>query len=355
MDTVIRSSSDLNVISEIKRKISLLTKALVKEREENQKEAEEMETLKKILMASENSLAEKNSKILALNSEKEEKEIEVEKVKEQMRNMANQAPGKTAKITVASLEEQNKKLLDEYYTLKQQSTDLKNMKETLTIEYSDIKKQKKVKEKELEKVKVDSALLISQSQASLEKAEKELIEGKKSLVALQETQNSLLTQLESAKIDNSRLEQETEENNQRLLRIQGKISGLQQELLKLSENELALSEKLMEYKNELAEAETFYQKHEILKLSNNAAFPVSVVLKKDHNGSSVMEIEQEGYKKVIIDVWSISEVSLINNSQNRFTVKLNEPPDVVFESNKAPLIAEKFSRFISKSKQDSVH
>ena len=354
MESAIRSSSDLNVISEIKRKISLLTKALVKEREENQKETEEMETLKRILISSENSLAEKNAKVLTLNAEKEEKEIELEKVKEQIRNVANQVPAKTAKITVASLEEQNKKLLDEYFTLKQQSTDLKNMKETLTIEYSDIKKQKKLKETELEKVKTDSALLISQSEAALEKAEKDLIDGKSSLAALQETQNSLITQLESAKITNTRLEQEIEENSQKLLRVQGKISGLQQQLLKLSENELGLSEKLMDYKNELAEAETYYQKHDMLKVSNNATFPVSVVLKKDHNGSSVMEIEQEGFKKVVVDVWNILEVLVITDSLSRFTVKFNEAPDIVFESNKAPLIAEKFNRFIAVTKQDSI-
>lgn len=356
MENVIRSSSDQNVISDVKRKISLLTKALVKEKEENQKESEEMESLRKMLVASEAALAEKNAKILALNTEKEDKEVELEKVKEQTRNVANQPTGKAAKITVASLEEQNKKLLDEYYTLKQQSTDLKNMKETLTIEYSDIKKKKKDKEKELEKVKTDSALLIAQSRASLEKAEKELVEGKKSLLALQETQSSLSVQLEAAKKENLRLEQEIEENNQKVLRIQGKISGLQQQLLKLSENESALSEKLMEYKNELAESETFYQKHEILKVSYNATFPISITLKKDHNGSSVMEIEQEGYKKVTVNILSIAEVVVSNESSNRFTVKFSEEPDLTLESSKAAsVMVDKFNRFIAKSRQDSLY
>lgn len=356
MENVVRSSSDQNVISEIKRKISLLTKALVKEKEENQKDGEELESLKKMLIVSEGALTEKNAKILVLNTEKEDKEIELEKVKEQIRNVLNQPSGKAAKITVASLEEQNKKLLDEYYTLKQQSTDLKNMKETLTIEYSDIKKKKTEKEKELEKVKMDSGILIAQSRASLEKAEKDLVEGKKSLLALQETQSSLSVQLDLSKKENASLEREIEESNQKVLRIQGKISGLQQRLVRLSENESALSEKLMEYKNELAESETFYQKHDILKVSYNSTYPISITLKKDHNGSSVMEIEQEGFKKVTVDILSIAEVLVSNENSNRFTVKFSEAPDLTLESNKAAtLMVDKFNRFISKSRQDSLY
>jgi chromosome segregation ATPase len=302
-------------------------------------------------MSSENSLSDKNLKVLTLNNEKERLESEIEKTKEQIKNTSSQPPGKAVKVTVAGLEEQNKKLLDEYYTLKQQSTDLKNMKETLTIEYSEIKQKLRIKNKELEKVKKDSEDLVSQSKNSVIKAENELITAKNSLLELQETQKNLKNELEDVKASNFKAEQEIEENNQKLLKIQGKIAAFQQQLLKLSENESALSEKLMDYKNELAEAEMFYQKHEVLKVTDHGNFEASIVLKKNFAGVASLELEQPGYKKIVFDVWSVVDLSLVNESLNRFRLAVNTADDLIFQSNKASEIVGKMNRFISRSKQ----
>lgn len=332
---------------ELARKIAVLKKAMIKEREEKAKEAEEIEILKRNLSVLEITLSEKDSQNQIIYTEKEKAEKELYRLRDQIRQSGNSSLPQGARKSVANLEQQNKKLLDEYYFLKQQNVDLKNMISALSQEHEKIQKQINSKEKELGKVKSDLQGLLSESLKQQESLEKDLKDSKSAYVAMQETQEKLKIDLELATKKQKVIEDEWQVLNQQLLMKQGNIASLNERMLKLSENEAKLSSKLMDYKNELVEAEAYYQKHEVTKINQLNNHPAVIILKHDHNGNFIMEIE-ERKNHIKIEVENIEEIELNHHNDKRFFLRVSDGQTFDFESGKSETIVKKIKMFLQR-------
>ena len=126
---------------------------------------------------------------------------------------------------------------------------------------------------------------------------------------------------------------------------QGAIAGLNERLLKLSENEASLSRKLMEYKDELAQAESYYQKHEIMKIAQMNNYPATIILKHDHLGSFVMEIEERKNKNTY-EIQNIAEIALNQDNNKRFFIRFIDSQVLMFESNDSETQVSKMNNFL---------
>jgi coiled-coil domain-containing protein 40 len=247
------SKDQEDVIQNLNRKIAVMKKAILKEREEKFKETEEIESIKRKIAIINITLSEKDSQASMMNTEKEKIEKDLNKLKDQIRQFSNPST-QGVKKTVASLEQQNKKLLDEYHFLKQQNIDLKNMILALSQEHEQIQKKIAEKDNYIKIIKQKSENTYKEALNQLESSQKDLSDAKKSSMMLSETQIKLTSDYAKILQEQKNLEEEQLILNQELLEKQGNIASLNQRLLKLSENEAALSSKLMDYKNELAEA-----------------------------------------------------------------------------------------------------
>ena len=119
-----------DVSQDTRRKIAVLKKAILKEREETQKEFEDIENLKKKLSILELTLSEKDSQIQIRNNEREKLEKELESLKEKSKQAGSPLLIPESQKSIASLKQENKKLLDEYYYIKQQNQDYERNKQT---------------------------------------------------------------------------------------------------------------------------------------------------------------------------------------------------------------------------------
>lgn len=239
------------ILQDLNRKIAVLKKAIVKDREEKQKDVEELENLKKRLSISELKLSERDSQIQMASKTKDDTEKELSNIKEQIRKSGNTTNPTNPKKNMPNLEQQNKKLLDEYYFLKQQNVDLKNMITALTQENVEMQKKITAKEEFVKKAKADADQKIAKFLKDLEKKEIEVRDAKNSYGLLLENRERLKATLDRNFVEQKNLGDEWEVLNKELLMKQGNIASLNERLLKLSENEALLSSKLMDYKNEL--------------------------------------------------------------------------------------------------------
>ena len=334
-----------DIIQDFNRKIAVLKKATIKEREEKQKEVEEIENLKKKLSILEMTLSEKESQIEIINTDKEKAEKELYKLRDQIRQSGNTGSFQGARKSVANLEQQNKKLLDEYYFLKQQNVDLKNMIAALTQEHTQIQKDIKAKDSILNKIKKDNSKMLDEAVSQKLVLENELKESKVTEGEVSEKQLKLIKDLEDAYSNQKEIEEEWNVLNQKLLMKQGAIAGLNERLLKLSENEASLSRKLMEYKDELAQAESYYQKHEIMKIAQMNNYPATIILKHDHLGSFVMEIEERKNKNTY-EIQNIAEIALNQDNNKRFFIRFIDSQVLMFESNDSETQVSKMNNFL---------
>ena len=336
---------------ELNRKISVLKKAMIKEREEKAKELEEIENLKKKLSILEITLSEKESQNQMTWNDKERAEKELYRLRDLIRQSGNPSAVQGARKSVANLEQQNKKLLDEYYFLKQQNVDLKNMISALTQEHQEIQKQLGLKDVQLKKVKSEFKTLLNDALRQQKDLEKSVDDAKTSYTTMLEAQNTLKSDLEEASSNQKIIEDEWQVLNQELLMKQGNIASLNERLLKLSENEAALSSRLMEYKNELVEAEVYYQKHEVTKINQLANYPAVIILKHDHNGNFVLDVEE---RKAVntFEVKTIEEIGMNQNSEKRFFIKFFHGQVFDFESANAEIIVKKMIMFLDKAKEE---
>ena len=197
-----------DIIQDFNRKIAVLKKATIKEREEKQKEVEEIENLKKKLSILEMTLSEKESQIEIINTDKEKAEKELYKLRDQIRQSGNTGSFQGARKSVANLEQQNKKLLDEYYFLKQQNVDLKNMIAALTQEHTQIQKDIKAKDSILNKIKKDNSKMLDEAVSQKLVLENELKESKVTEGEVSEKQLKLIKDLEDAYSNQKEIEEE---------------------------------------------------------------------------------------------------------------------------------------------------
>ena len=339
------------IIQDLQRKISVMKKAILKERDEKQKEAEEIENLKKKITVLDLTLSEKEGHTALLSKDKEKAEKDLLKLKDQIRQYSGPQTAPGGKKSMASLEMQNKKLLDEYYFLKQQNVDLNNMITALTQEHEKIQSQITKKTEYVKKIKADHALKLKEKQKKKELLEKDLNDAKLSYNALAENSNKLKVEFEEVSLKLKNIEDEINGLSQELLIKQGNIASLNERLLRLSENEATLSAKLMDYKNELIEAEVYYQKHDVTKINSMINHPAVIIMKFDHNGNYVIEIEERKNKNVY-DISSICEIAVFPNSDRRFFIRFCDNLVFDFEAGNNESVVNKLNFFVNRAKQE---
>jgi chromosome segregation ATPase len=102
---------------EERKKVMLLKKAIKTEREEKDQLLKSLKEFKDKLGVLECSVAEKDSKIKLLQYEKEDLEAEIIDEREKILGGSN-SPTPSSR-SLSALEQQNKKLIEEYYNLKE--------------------------------------------------------------------------------------------------------------------------------------------------------------------------------------------------------------------------------------------
>ena len=340
-----------DVSQDTRRKIAVLKKAILKEREETQKEFEDIENLKKKLSILELTLSEKDSQIQIRNNEREKLEKELESLKEKSKQAGSPLLIPESQKSIASLKQENKKLLDEYYYIKQQNQDLKTKFLGLTQQHQEIQKQIGLKDDHLKKVVNELQETYAEITRQHEIVEKDLKLSKNQFIILSDTQNRLKNELSETLEKQKSLEEEILNLHKELSAKKAQIAKLNERLLKQSENEAILSTKLMQYKNELVEAESYFQKHEAFKITNFMNVKVFIVLKRDHTGHYVLEIEERN-NKVCFPVRNIELVALHPHSDKRFYIRMSEGQVIEFENLAAENIVGKINFFLDRAKDE---
>jgi chromosome segregation ATPase len=175
---------------DLMRKIVVLRKALQKESEDRQKEFDELESLKKKLSILELTLSEKDTQIQINYLERERLESDVEKLS-QSSNPSTPLQTQGISKSVAALEQQNKKLLDEYHQSKQQNTELKAKYDCLSQKHNEIKKQISAKDGHLKSVLEELKDNLDEATREKDLAEKDLEICKSTYFTLSDSHNKL--------------------------------------------------------------------------------------------------------------------------------------------------------------------
>lgn len=119
-----------------KKKVTLLKKAVKTERDEKEQLSKVLQDLKDKIGILECSFAEKDSKIKLLQYEKEDLEAEIIEEREKIKSLGMGASNGgliTSSRSMSALEQQNKKLLEEYYNLKELNAKSEDRVKTLTM------------------------------------------------------------------------------------------------------------------------------------------------------------------------------------------------------------------------------
>ncbi|CAG9311260.1 unnamed protein product [Blepharisma stoltei] len=330
-----------------KKKIAIMKKAVLMEREAKQKDLELADSLQKKLGMLNLTLAEKDSQIKTMNEERERLEQELTQLKERNKN-GSSSPAKVPKKSVATLEQQNKKLLEEYHFLKQENQDLQTMYATINQACEEIQKEIKSKDDTLRKTVSELQAQLADTLRQQESLEKDMRDAQMSYNNLLETEKKLKADLEMASNTYQAIEEEIQVIKQEILVKQGQIARLNERLLKQGENEAMLSNKLMQYKNELEEAESYYQKHDVTKINHLINRPATIELKRNHTGEYIIEIEEHS-NKYVYDIKSIESVFVHPNSERRFYIKFIDNNLMEFQSNSAEQIASKIKNFLTRA------
>lgn len=338
------------VAQSLQRKVAVLKKALIKEREEKQKEFEEVEKMKKKLSILELTLSEKDSQIQMRNYEREQLEKELEKLIE---NSKQTSPTlfQGSKKSVSTLEQQNKKFLEEFHYLRSQNADLKSKYSAITSQHQEIQKQISLKNNHLDKVSIELEQSLLEVKHQEEIASKELFTAKNMYLNISDNQNKLKNEISETLLKKKKLEDDIIFLSKELQSKQVQVARLNERLLKQSENEATLSSKLMQYKNELVEAESYYQKHEVMKLNNLNNHPAIIVLKHDHTGEYVIEIE-ERKNKTLDGINNVECIAKHPHTERRFYIRFVNGQVQEFESNETESIVGKMNFFLQKAKEE---
>lgn len=344
------SSHNISPNEDLMRKIAVLRKALQKESEDRQKEFDELESLKKKLSILELTLSEKDTQIQINYHERERLESEVEKLS-QSSNPSTPLQTQGISKSVAALEQQNKKLLDEYHHSKQQNTELKAKYDYLSHKHNEIKKQISAKDGHLKSVLEELKDNLEEAIREKDLAEKDLEICKSTYFTLSDSHNKLQNEYQENIEKQKTLGDEIINFTKELQAKQAQLSKLNERLLKQSENEAILSNKLMQYKNELVEAESYYQKHEVVKINNLNNSQAVIVLKHDHTGEYVIEIE-ERKDKMLYGIKSVENVGKHPHNERRFFIRMADASVIEFESGHAESIVTKINFFLDKAREE---
>ncbi|OMJ82955.1 hypothetical protein SteCoe_16229 [Stentor coeruleus] len=332
---------------DLMRKIVVLRKALQKESEDRQKEFDELESLKKKLSILELTLSEKDTQIQIISSERLHLEAEVEKLSQ---TSNSSTPLQGINKSVATLEQQNKKLLDEYNLSKHQNIELKAKYDNLTQKQNEIKKQIMAKDGHLKSVLEELKINLEEATREKELIEKDLEISRSAYFTLSDSYNKLQNEYQENLEKQKNLGEEIINFTKELQAKQTQLSKLNERLLKQSENEAILSNRLMQYKNELAEAESYYQKHEVVKINSLNNTQAIIVLKHDHTGEYVIEIE-ERKDKMVYGIKSVENVGRHPHNERRFFIRMADNSVIEFESVNAESIVMKINFFLDKARE----
>ena len=331
---------------ELRRKIAMLKKALNKEKEEKQKEFEELESLKKKLSLLELSLNEKDTQIEISNNEREKLESKLKSLLEK-----SSKPVTETGVSVSALEIQNKTLLEEFNVLHKKNCELKSKFELLSTQNSEIQNQINLKDKHLKTVADELSAQLAELRREEDQSLRELNHAKDSFSTLSDSYNKLTNEYYETEAHQKVLEEEIISFTKEFQVKQLQLIRLNERLLKQSENEAVLSDKLMQYKNELVDAESYYQKHEVVKVNNSMNNAATVVLKHDHTGEYVLEIEERN-DKVTYGISSIECISRHPHNEKKFFIRLNQGYTIEFESGVSDSIVTKMNFFLDNAKND---
>ena len=332
--------------NDLKRKVSMLNKALKKEQEDKQKEFEELESLKKKLSLLELSLNEKDTQIELCNMEREKMQNELDSLIQKSPKIVNQPV-----VNVSALEVENKSLLEEFNVLNKKNSDLKAKYDSLSATSNEIKKQIDLKDKHIHGVIEELSASLAELERQEEQANRELSQAKDSYSTLSDSYNKLTNEFYENESHRRMLEEQIVSYSKELQVKQTQLLRLNERLMKQSENEAILSDKLMQYKNELVEAESYYQKHEVVKVNNSLNNTAVLVMKHDHTGEYVLEIEERN-DKVIYGVSSIDCIARHPHNEKRFFIRIHSSFTLEFESAHSDSIVTKMNNFIEKAKND---
>lgn len=331
---------------ELRRKIAMLKKALVKEKEDKQKEFEELESLKKKLSLLELSLNEKDTQIEISNKEREKLENKLKDLLEK-----SDKPVTEIGASVSALEIQNKTLLEEFNVLQKKNSELKSKFESLNAQNTEIQNQLNLKDKHLQTVIDELTAQLSELKREEDQSLRELNNVKDSFSTLSDSYNKLTNEYFETEAHQKTLEEEIISFTKELQAKQLQLIRLNERLLKQSENEAILSDKLMQYKNELVEAESYYQKHEVTKINNSLNNPATLILKHDHTGEYVLEIEERN-DKITYGISSIECIARHPHNDKKFFIRLGQGYTIEFESNECEGIVNKMNFFMDNAKND---
>jgi chromosome segregation ATPase len=331
---------------ELKRKVAMLNKALKKEQEDKQKEFEELEGLKKKLSLLELSLNEKDAQIEISNQERE-------RLQNDLNYLIERSPKKVAPVvdSVANLEAENKTLLEEFNELTKKNKELKNKFEVLFSSNSEVKGQVELKEKHIHGVIEDLTSTLAELERQEEQVLRELEQSTSYYSSLSDSYNKMTNEFHENQSHKKQIEEEIISFTKELQIKQNQLLRLNERLLKQSENEAILSDKLMQYKNELVEAESYYQRHEVVKVNNSLNNPVVLILKHDHTGEYILEIEERN-DKVVYGVTSVDCVARHPHNDRRFFIRINQGYTLEFESPNSESIVSKMTFFLENAKND---
>ena len=309
--------------------------------------------MKKKLSILELTLSEKDSQIQMRNEEREKLENDLEKVKERSKQVGSPTLVQGSKKSVSTLEQQNKKLLEEFHYLRHQNNELKAKSAVLILQQQEIQKQISLKNNHLQKVLDELEETLLEATRQQEIAEKDLFTIKNLYTNLSDNQNKLKNEISDIQQRKKKLEDDIISLSKELQSKQVQIVRLNERLIKQSENEAILSSKLMQYKNELVEAESYYQKHEVTKLNSLNNHPAIIVLKHDHTGEYVIEIE-ERKNKAMHGINSVECIAIHPHSDKRFYIRFAEGSVMEFEANDAEAVVGKMNFFFIRAKEDRI-
>ena len=334
-------SSAPNPAQDLEKKVRLLKKALIKEREEKKSDLQHIENLKKKLSILEFTITEKNNQIQLKTQEKDKIFGELKAKREETEQLGFPQPEK--KLSASDLEQQNKKLLEDYHSLKQQNTELQAKHKAVNEEYQEIQKAVQNKDDHLRRLVGELQNSLSAAMRQQENLEKDLADAQFSHHNLTETNERLKKDIQDSKEAYTSAENEIHELTSKIKEKQSEVAMLNEKLAKHGENEAKLSSKLMQYKTELDEAENFYQKYEVIKINNLINHPATITLKRDHTGEFILEVEEKR-NKLLYGIRSIDSVFV--QSEKRFLIRYLDGDSMEFEVQNADEVVKKIRNFL---------
>ena len=349
--SISRSSprNENNTTQETRKKIDLIKKALLKEREEKQKEFEELEKIKKQLSILELTLSEKDNQIEIFNNEREFLEKDLQKLKEKSNKTLIGSLDQGSQQNIKKFEKGKKQLLEELQIVKQKNTELKARFATLSQQCYQTEKQISLKDENLKKVIYELQDILAENIRQQELSEKELMASKNIHHSLSDTEIKLKNEIIETELKQKQLENDITLLNKELQDKQAQVMKLNEKLLKQSEHEAALYNKLMIYKNELANLEYLYQKHEATRLNSLNNYFATIILKRDHTGQYIIEIEERNHK-LMYGINNVSCVSMHPHTDQRFYIRFADGQVFEYESDEASSIVVKMNYFIDKAR-----